>query len=57
MLFDSAQKKPSIQCRISIEFIDPAHQLNTNILGSEILLLYMVLFQRHSGTNATHVGC
>ena len=34
MLINPAQKMPSIQCRISIEFRDPAHQLSANILGS-----------------------
>ena len=34
MLINSAQKMPSIQGRISIEFRNHAHQLSTNILGS-----------------------
>ena len=34
MLINSAQKKPSIQHRFSIEFRDPADQLSANILGS-----------------------
>ena len=34
MLINSAQKMPSIQRRICVEYREPAHQLSTNILGS-----------------------
>ena len=34
MLMNSAQKIPSIERLISIEFGNPAHQLSTNIFGS-----------------------
>ena len=34
MLINSAQKMPSIERRISMEFRNPAHQLSANILGS-----------------------
>ena len=34
MLINSAQKIPSFQRKISIEFRDPAHQLSADILGS-----------------------
>ena len=42
MLINSAQKMPSIQLRISIEFRNPAHQLSANILAS-YLLRYLYL--------------
>ena len=42
MLINPAQKMPSIQRRISIEFRNPAHQLSANILGS-YLWRYMYL--------------
>ena len=34
MLINSAQKMPSFERRISIEFRNPAHQLSANNLGS-----------------------
>ena len=52
-LINSAQKMPSIERRISIEFRNPAHQLSANILGSYMWrYLYLPPF-----SHLIHDGC
>ena len=53
MLINSAQKMPSIQRRISIEFRNPAHQLSANILDS-YMCRYLYL---PSVSSLIHDGC
>ena len=53
MLINSAQKTPSIERRISIEFRNPAYQLSANILDS-YLWRYLYL---HSVSHLIHDGC
>ena len=53
MLINTAQKMPSMERKISIEFRNPAHQLRSNILGS---YLWMYLFLP-SVSSLIHDGC
>ena len=53
MLINSAQKMPTIERRISIDFRNPAHQLSANNLGS-YLWRYLYL---PSVSRLIHDGC
>ena len=55
MLINSAQKMPSIQRRISIEFRDPAHRLSINLLGS-YLWRYLYRTEPSIGVEANKSG-
>ena len=54
MLINSAQKMPSIERKISIEFRNPAHQLSTIIILDSYLWRYLYL---PSVSPLIHEGC